>query len=210
MWRVITVITVLLVGGCTANPNEALFEAAASGDVGGLEKAIAQGGDVNSVNSEGQDLLTISSLRDKPEAVRFLLAHEAKIKDNDTRLSAPELAASMGHDAILEAFFEAGFPPTWTSKDGKTLLHAAAEGNESTVKLLLKNGVPVDGPPGVDTPLYIAVGTNHLPIVKALLAAGANPNYRDTYGNCPLTMAIAENRKDIARELAAFGAKECR
>jgi ankyrin repeat protein len=82
------------------------------------------------MDKKGNDALTILTIRGKPECVRILLKHGAKIRFTKSVLSAPEIAASMGHDEVLSVFFESGFSPNWRDPSGRTLLHAAAEGQE--------------------------------------------------------------------------------
>lgn len=196
---------------CVMEPNESLLKAASNGDVAEIEAALSKGANINFADEKGNDALIISAMQDKPESVRILLKRGAKITCTNTVLSAPEVAALMGHNEVLSVFFESGFPATWQGPNGRTLLHAAAEGQEKIVRLLLDKGVPVDGyKRDIDTPLFQAVGTNDAEIVKMLLTAGADPNFKNKYGNCPLTLALTEHRDDIAKNLAAYGAKECR
>ena len=211
MQRFAFAIASLFLASCTTDLNESLAKAVSRCDIAEIEAALGRGADINFVNKEGYDALAIATMRDKPACVRVLLKRGANIRFTKTVMSAPEIAASMGHNEVLAVFFESGFPPNWQGPSGRTLLHAAAEGQDKTAQFLLDKGVPVDGNQrDGDTPLFLAVGMNYGNVVNVLLAAGANPNVKDKYGNCPLTMALAENREDIAKQLIAYGAKKCR
>jgi ankyrin repeat protein len=61
-----------------------------------------------------------------------------------------------------------------------------------------------------DTPIFHAAGTGRVEVVKLLLKAGAKPNVIGRYGNCPLTVAIAERHFKVAELLRAAGGKECK
>jgi len=56
------------------------------------------------------------------------------------------------------------------------------------------------------TPLQLAVQTNQVDIVKALIAAGADLDMRTIDGMSPLTMAIRDGHTETARLLLASGA----
>jgi len=56
------------------------------------------------------------------------------------------------------------------------------------------------------TPLAWAVVRNNLPVVKMLLAAGADPNLVDVDGVGPLGLAVADNNPEIVRLLLEKGA----
>ena len=85
----------------------------------------------------------------------------------------------------------------WRSgEDQSTALHhAVLLGLYSTVKLLLQYGAFMDartsqvgGPPD-RTPLHLAAKDGHLPIIKLLLNAGADPSVQDMEGATPLDEA---------------------
>lgn len=76
--------------------------------------------------------------------------------------------------------------------------------------LLLEHGA---NPNVVDsvgsTPLIEAAWQSNLPLVKALLAKGAAPNYkRPDNGFTALKAAVATNKTDVVQALKAAGATE--
>lgn len=99
---------------------------------------------------------------------------------------------------------------TW-SADGWTPLHlAAAFGTPEAVQLLLERSAAVDAVsknPQSNQPLHaaLALGRN-AETIRLLLAAGADPNTRQTAGYTALFSAAAANRRDLAEILIAHGA----
>jgi ankyrin repeat protein len=97
------------------------------------------------------------------------------------------------------------------SGDGWTPLHlAAAFGTPEAVRLLLEKGAPVAAVSNnaqKNQPLHaaLALGRN-LESVNLLLAAGADPNARQTAGFTAIFSAAAANRRDLAELLVAHGA----
>jgi uncharacterized protein len=97
------------------------------------------------------------------------------------------------------------------SGDGWAALHlAAAFGTPEAVRLLLENGAQVDvvsKNPQTNQPLHaaLALGRNQ-ETMELLLAAGADPNARQTGGFTPIFSAAAANRRDLAKILIAHGA----
>jgi uncharacterized protein len=97
------------------------------------------------------------------------------------------------------------------SGDGWTPLHlAAAFGSPEAVGLLLTHGAAVDT---VSTnaqknqPLHAALALGRNPeIIRLLLAAGADPNARQTAGFTAIFSAAAANRRDLVELLVSHGA----
>lgn len=97
------------------------------------------------------------------------------------------------------------------STDGWTPLHlAAAFGTPEAVQLLLERRAAVDAVstnPQTNQPLHAALALGRNPeTIRLLLAAGADPNARQTAGYTALFSAAAANRRDLAEILIAHGA----
>jgi ankyrin repeat protein len=98
------------------------------------------------------------------------------------------------------------------SNDGWTALHlAAAFATPKTVSLLLESGAAVDAVSKnaqANQPLHATVALSRNPeTIQLLLAAGADPNARQTAGYTALFSAAAANRRDLAELLIAHGAE---
>jgi ankyrin repeat protein len=121
-------------------------------------------------------------------------------------------AAAVGNPGLLTMTLEAT-PEAVNeySGDGWTPLHlAAAFGTPEAVRLLLDRGAPVDA---VSTnaqknqPLHAALALGRNPeTIQMLLAAGANPNARQTAGFTAIFSAAAANRRDLVELLVSHGA----
>ena len=58
------------------------------------------------------------------------------------------------------------------------------------IQMLLEEGLDPNGPPGTDPPIFGAMSSDDPKCLKALLAAGADPNRLDTSGRSPLSWAM--------------------
>lgn len=86
---------------------------------------------------------------------------------------------------------------------------AAFFGHLDAVKVLLDHGAAVDGTDKSrfgNTALDAAVAANHADLVRALLAAGASPNVRDSADYTPLHKAAANGNAEVVRMLLERGA----
>jgi uncharacterized protein len=121
-------------------------------------------------------------------------------------------AAAVGNPGLLAMALEAA--PGGVNEysgDGWTALHlAAAFGSPEAVQLLLERGAAVDA---VSTnaqknqPLHAALALGRNPeTIRMLLAAGADPNARQTAGFTAIFSAAAANRRDLVELLVSHGA----
>lgn len=156
-------------------PLRDLLTAARRGDVGGVKAALAAGADIHGV---------------------------------DPRYGQTALmrAAMFAQPATAAALLAAGARADAASTDARTALHwAAVGGSRDVVALLVKAGAPVNAVAVDETPLGIAVEGGALPVVTALLAAGATPaSMRQAVGdyvNLVLGNRWQGDRLEIARAL---------
>jgi ankyrin repeat protein len=96
------------------------------------------------------------------------------------------------------------------------LVDAASAGDLAMVERLIGEGVDVNavdqrtnstlGIKTGDNALREAAGHGHVPVVRALVAAGADLDQPDHYGWTPLLSAIQEGHADVVEELLRSGA----
>jgi ankyrin repeat protein len=120
-------------------------------------------------------------------------------------------AAAVGEGTRLRELLEAdpGLASAY-SADGFTALHFAAFfGNDDEVEALLASGAAVDALGRgwmTGTALHSAVSRKRSPIVRRLLAEGANPNARQSAGWTPLHSAAHNGDLESVEALLAAGA----
>jgi ankyrin repeat protein len=147
------------------------------------EALIEAGADVNVLDSERYDLLTIAAVLDDVWMVNLASASGAE----PTLVTSPYdgtaliAAAHLGHVEIVRALIAAEAPLDHVNNLGWTALIEA---------IVLGDG-----------------GPRHVAIVEALVEAGANIDLPDAKGTRPLRLAQQRNHRDIARILERAGAQ---
>ncbi len=121
------------------------------------------------------------------------------------------IATKAGHADIVKLLLEHGLDPNSKIKLDEMynrnqleplILWAIGEGHLDVVQTLLDAGAAVDSTSSQQTsPLLVAVINRKAPIVKALLAAGADPTKQDGRGNSPLSYAKQADLKQIGKIL---------
>ena len=128
-------------------------------------------------------------------------------------LRAPDLceAAALGDAQRIAALLDRGDPVDLRSWDGWTPLHLAAyTGRAEVVRTLVSRGAPVDAVSAnatKNTPLCAALaGRGDQDIVRLLLEAGADPNFRAESGVTPLHLAASRGADALVHQLLEHGA----
>jgi len=187
--------------------------ACTNGSAAMIERLIRAGADANSTLPEGETALMTASRTGKLDAVQALLKHGADVNAKEAWRGQTALmwAAAEGHVEVVEALLKAGAdmharskapPPPINPYEAPTSKAPATIPTEA--KLL-----PADKPaanakpaaraprPADFTPLLFAVRNGHIPVVKALLAAGADPNETLADGTSALVLAAMNARYEV-------------
>ncbi len=120
-------------------------------------------------------------------------------------------AAAEGNLALVDLFLEAGMPATTRDQWGNSALLEAARNDRTGVvaRLLARGAKPADAPGG-EPPLTVAAESGSLGALKALIAAGADPDQAADPakgpGGTPLQRACAAESWEAARLLLEGGA----
>ncbi len=147
-------------------------------------KALAQAGaDLNLLESDRYDAVTIASVADDEETLRLLLQLGAKAGQTTSRYDGTALiaAAHLGHDGVVRQLIAAGAP-----LDHVNNLHWTA---------VIESIVLGDG------------GARHQATLQALIKAGANLQLADRQGQTPLVLARKRGYGVMEKMLLAAGAK---
>jgi ankyrin repeat protein len=180
-----------------------------SQDASGLEQALADV-DAQQFAAWGGPLLrTAAMVEGSADIIGLLVAAGADIDAVDEMGCTPLMEAVI-YDcpANLRTLLNLGADPNIRNEDGVSpLQNGCAEGNLACVRILLENGVPVDGGPGTKkTPLgYAVYGGAGREMVEYLLESGADIDGGDGYGTA-LTSAISRQNLPMIELLVERGA----
>ncbi|MDW5445088.1 ankyrin repeat domain-containing protein [Polaromonas sp. SM01] len=151
-----------------------------AGAISALAKA---GANINLLDKDRYDGVTIASVADDEETLRVLLALGASAQQITSRYDGSALiaAAHLGHDGVVKQLIMAGAP-----LDHVNNLHWTAV----IESIVLGNG-----------------GPRHQETLHALIAAGANLQLTDRQGNTPLQLAKSRGYREMVRMLEQAGAR---
>ncbi len=147
-------------------------------------RALAQAGaDLNLLEADRYDAVTIAAVADDEETLRLLLQLGAKAGQTTSRYDGTALiaAAHLGHDGVVRQLIAAGAP-----LDHVNNLHWTA---------VIEAIVLGDG------------GQRHQATLQALISAGANLQLKDRQGQTPLALARARGYGAMEKMLLAAGAR---
>lgn len=172
-----------------------------------MRQLLAAGADTSLVDHAGDSSLHFAARFGRLNAIQLLIDANANLnqRTNVRPFYTPiEVAVSEGQTQATTLFFANNVPL-------EQCAHAAAKHNALDVMaILIEAKISLDiiyiGRPF--SPLYVAVGFEHLRMVKRLLRAGADVNLGDTrYNTSPLTLALHHKNAKIAHALIKAGAE---
>jgi ankyrin repeat protein len=148
-----------------------------------IRALVSAGADINLLESDRYDAVTIASVADDEATLRTLLALGADAKQITSRYDGTALiaAAHLGHDGVVRQLIAAGAP-----LDHVNNLHWTAV----IEAIVLGNG-----------------GARHQSTLKALIDAGANLQLKDAQGLTPLRLARQRGYTAMVNMPVAAGAQ---
>ena len=148
-----------------------------------IHALVKAGADINSLDNDRYDGVTIASVADDEETLSVLLALGANAKLVTSRYDGTALiaAAHLGHDGVVKQLIAAGAP-----LDHVNNLHWTA----LIESIVLGNG-----------------GARHQECLRALLAAGASHQLKDRQGNTPLHLARTHGYAEMVQMLERAGVR---
>jgi ankyrin repeat protein len=169
-----------------------LLEASRTGDTPIIAELLKAGANVkNSVHPEGETPLMAASRTGRIDAVELLLeaGSDANAADNYQQQTALMRAAEEGHADVVNALLAAGANP-----------NAKAHVSQLTERK------HADHATGGFTALMFAVRNGHEKAVRALVKGGADMKATNGDGLTATSIAITNDRFDLARTLVDLGA----
>ncbi|MEV0227537.1 ankyrin repeat domain-containing protein [Streptomyces sp. NPDC050704] len=157
------------------DPAAGLFTAVYEGDEDAVVRQLRAGASPESVDEDGQSVLYLAAVDDRPGVVRLLLAAGAAPDRLSGGTDSPLCGAACGgHTEVVRALLAAGARPDLVEEFGFTALAWAVQrGHAPVVADLLAAGADPDRPtPSGDPPLVAAARRGSPGCVRALLAAG--------------------------------------
>lgn len=179
----------------------ALMFAARAGDVESVRLLLDAGSDIEARAIDGSTPLLIAS----------------RSTDALAGIDWRVIPFESGHEATARLLIERGADVTATDRFGRRALHAAVEtGRPGLARALLDAGADVDAqftervpalrgdyisraPYKGATPFWLAAQQANIPMMRLLLAAGADPTRRNAFGATPLMVASGVGENDARR-----------
>jgi ankyrin repeat protein len=189
------------------------YIAAKQGDIGQVREFIARGAHINAQIGDGKTALIGAALSGKIAMVTELIVLHADVDKADKYgKTALHAAAENGYSEIIALLLTAGAKTSVFARTTNDLatpfLKASRNGHLEAVSLLLTAGSQVDVY-DVDgrSALTYAAEDGKMPLVRLLIAAGANVDYTErSNGKTPLMMASAAGHLPIVDALLSAGA----
>ena len=192
--------------GSRPNPPQRVYSMMRNRDVNGLKRVLRNQYDLNGSPVDGNPLfkaIESGSL----DVVKLLINAGADVETVINDESALAHACKLGHLDIVQYLMTQGADPRAENSEGETSLFAAIRsGNQQVIaEILSVPEIDINQPDGKGlTPLYIAVGLKNIPVIKQLLASGADPNIT---GHSPLKLAQDMKNQQIISLLLNRGAR---
>ena len=162
------------------NIDQKLFDSSLRGDLEGVVNALAQGGRVAMRNPQGATPLIAAAQDGHTDICGLLLAHGSDANEVQLKIrwTALHVAASRGHEAVVEALLSWGAIVDRQNHGGVTPLYSACqEGHLACLLALLNAGASVSVPTnGGNLPIHVAAEHNRVEIVRTLLDYACSPD----------------------------------
>ena len=207
MKPIIFIFALLLPVFAQAGAYEDMEEAMIRQDPSAIIDLLKRGVDVNTVDREGNSLLTQAVKRDLPEAVDYLMAHRARLNPrNKHGETAVSIAAYTGKLAYVKKLVEAGAEVNYYG--WPPLAYAAYNGHLDIVDYLIKRGAEVNAKTGNgSTALFFASRFGHIDVVHLLLKNQADPTVENENRETAVDWALKSANTDIEAILREAGGR---
>uniref|UniRef100_A0A0A9BVG4 Uncharacterized protein n=1 Tax=Arundo donax TaxID=35708 RepID=A0A0A9BVG4_ARUDO len=166
------------------------------------------GGDVNMTAAEGVTPFMASAQSGDVSTVKYFLDCGGDLMKSDEKgRTVLHHAACTGSCKVIEFLLSKGIPVDVDLGHGTPLYHAAIDGQDKTLKILLEHHTnPNTIFSGIGTPLMAAPVNCSLKCMKLLIKAGADVNCKGSLISPLLVMTEGEGYTDFVRLLLKAGA----
>ncbi len=193
-----------------------LHAAAAAGNVAEIERLVAAGANRELRDGNGRTPLHVAAYRRQYDAARLLMERGANPNALDAqRYDIVTIAAVADDVPMLRVALAGGTSARNVTSpyDGTALIAAAHLGHDEVVKVLIGAGAPLDHVNNLGWTAVIEAivlgngGKRHTETLRALIAAGANPNLADGRGTTPLALARGRGYAGMVEMLERAGGR---
>ncbi len=176
-----------------------VFAARERGGRAVVEALLDLGAKIDAVDKSGDTALALAAWRGSADVVTLLLERNASVPIDGARgLQLLRSAVSKALPELFSRMVQRGSDLD-VEQDGRTLLHAAAEGGSvPIVEILLSRGLDINRKDANGwTPLHFAVDAERTGVVDLLLAKGANKDTRTAIGQSAYNVAEDDDDRDM-------------
>ncbi|TMW67169.1 hypothetical protein Poli38472_012285 [Pythium oligandrum] len=137
-----------------------------------------------------QDLMDQAILHNRPDLIRFIVAHGVEVNGFFSRVAPLEYCASTGSTGSVKKLVESGVFGVLYNQLGRSVSFR----NSEVTRALLASGVDMRGVPGRWTPLHTAVKEREMDIVETLVVhALVDVNARMVGGSTALMDCVSDD-----------------
>lgn len=181
-----------------------LWYAAATGDVEGIEAALARGANANAGDVDGVAPLHVAAERGHQAAVRRLLAAGANPSARTTMgATALHLAAREMKCGVVRLLLDYGAPVDARDSFGYSALHdAATRGDDLLAAMLMEAGANPNARDNFGTtPMHLAARSGNEATLIALVERGGNPRTANAFGRTAIDEARLHGANGLVETL---------
>ncbi|KAJ1557643.1 B-cell lymphoma 3 protein [Nowakowskiella sp. JEL0078] len=177
-----------------------------SSHTGILEVLLRNGADPRAVDMHGVNPFHIACSEGTIDVIRCLLTHSPDlINIVDNRGNTPLAFAALRRTrsiSIIRMLLKYGAETNGLQATGIPPLHCAVnDGFDDACALLLENGANPNIRSHEENPIHAAARNNYLPIVKTLIAYGADPFVTNHHNSTPINISSEWGHLDVVKTL---------
>eukprot|EP01087_Luapelamoeba_hula_P009331 TRINITY_DN2404_c0_g2_i1.p1 TRINITY_DN2404_c0_g2~~TRINITY_DN2404_c0_g2_i1.p1 ORF type:complete len:396 (+),score=69.76 TRINITY_DN2404_c0_g2_i1:80-1267(+) len=180
--------------------------AIAKGDLDKTMQWLEEGVDLGMTDLEDRTLLHVACAAGHLHIVEYLVQAGADPHARDSNQNTPIKEANAQKQHEIVAYLRT--LSKGSAIDGPTWIHGVADGKVDTVREYIEKGADIHyEDSNKRTALHIAAYKGYRPIVKLLLANGANVDAEDRWKQTPIDSALAKDHTEIASYLRSVKAR---